>query len=182
MMGKQKRSFIYFMRQIHFWVTLFVMVPIFIVTTSGLVLMVKKQSDWVQPPTQRGSATAPTLSFADILTRVSGVDSLGVSSWKDIDRLDVRPDKGVIKVRTENHRELQMDAATGEILQTAVRRSDVIEAVHDGSFFGKRTKYLVFFTAEILFFLQLLTGIILFIHIIRRRLQQKRNRSAAENA
>jgi hypothetical protein len=37
------------------------------------------------------------------------VPGAGIREWQDIDRLDVRPGKGVVKVRTENHWELQID-------------------------------------------------------------------------
>ena len=31
---------------------------------------------------------------------------------------------------------MQVDLGTGEVLQVAYRRSDLIESIHDGSFFG----------------------------------------------
>ena len=36
--------------------------------------------------------------------------------------------------------EIQIDAATGRVLQVARRRSDLIEALHDGGRFGKAVK------------------------------------------
>lgn len=51
-----------------------------------------------------------------------------------IDRIDVRPQKGVAKVIFENHfNELQIDMATGEIISSQVKTSDIIEKIHDGS-------------------------------------------------
>ena len=64
------------------------------------------------------------------------VDEAGLAQWSDIDRLDVRPEQGVIKVRGKNRWEVQVDAATAEVLHVQYRRSDLIESLHDGSWFG----------------------------------------------
>ena len=41
---------------------------------------------------------------------------------QDIDRLDVRPGKGMLKVRCKNSWEVQIDANSGKVLQVAYRR------------------------------------------------------------
>ncbi len=57
---------------------------------------------------------------------------------ESIDRVDFRPGKSVYKVRSNtNHAEIQVCAVSGKILNTAVRRSDFLEDLHDGSFFGE---------------------------------------------
>ncbi len=164
------------MRKIHFWVSLFVIVPMFLVTTTGLVLMVKKDFAWIQPPTQKGIGKTPTISFQSIIDSVQTVPSYEDVDWKAVDRLDVRPGKGVIKVRMKNRQEIQLDAETGRVLHIAERRSDVIEDMHSGAFFGKWVKYGIFLTAEVLFFIQLLTGIYLFVRPLW--LKNKRKRAA----
>jgi hypothetical protein len=51
-----------------------------------------------------------------------------------IDKLDVRLDKGIIKVLfTKGYWEVQVDGKTGKALSVAQRHSDWIEHVHDGS-------------------------------------------------
>ena len=42
----------------------------------------------------------------------------------------------MVKVWLNNGWEIQVDLNNGTILQTAYRRSDLIESIHDGSFFG----------------------------------------------
>ena len=76
--------------------------PVVIVIVSGILLQVKKEFDWIQPPTQRGTAGVPELSFEQIIDTVSSIPDIGLTRWEDIDRLDVRPGKGVIKVRGTN--------------------------------------------------------------------------------
>ena len=51
-----------------------------------------------------------------------------------IDRIDIRPSKGVAKVLFSNHfTELQIDVASGEILSVSSRVDTIIEKIHDGS-------------------------------------------------
>jgi hypothetical protein len=62
-------------------------------------------------------------------------DSLGSSYASELDRIDIRPDKGIVKfVFTNHYQEIQLDGATGNLLQIHTRRSDFIEDIHDGSF------------------------------------------------
>jgi len=150
-------------RKIHYWGALACALPIFIVLISGLLLQVKKESDWIQPPTSRGSDGAPTLTLPQVLERVKTVPEAGVASWSDIDRLDVRPSKGLIKVRTNNRWEVQLDHASGEILQVAYRRTDLIESLHDGSFFSDTVKLWVFLPAAIILTTLWVTGVHLFL-------------------
>ena len=61
---------------------------------------------------------------------------MNVQCWDDVNRLDVRPGRGVVKAWLMNGYEVQVDLGTGRVLQTAYRRSDLIESIHDGSFFA----------------------------------------------
>jgi len=124
--------------------------------------MVKKQVTWVQPPTIKGVAKVPTLSFEQILQISGTVPEGNIVTWKDIDRLDVRPHKGVVKVRAKNHMEIQIDNKTGKILQIQRRRSDFIESVHDGSYFHKHAKFWIFLPASIILLFLWFTGMYLF--------------------
>ena len=111
-------------RKIHYWASLVIGIPVIIVIVTGIILQVKKEFDWIQPPTQRGTSKELTLSFDQILSVVSTVPTVDLKNWEDINRLDVRPSKGIIKIRGENGWEVQIDSNTGEVLQVAERRSD----------------------------------------------------------
>ena len=167
-------------RLIHRWATVLVALPVLIILVTGLVLQWKKESSWVQPPTQRGTGTAPTLTFDEVLDAARSVPEAAVETWDDVDRLDVRPGKGVVKVRANNRWEVQIDATTGAVLQTAYRRSDLIESIHDGSFFHDAVKLWVFFPAALALTAMWATGIYLFVlPSIARRKRRARQRSAA---
>lgn len=147
----------------HRWGAVILVLPLIIVITSGILLQFKKKSDWIQPPTKTGSRGELTVGFEKILEIARAFPEAGVKSWEDIDRLDVRPARGVVKVRCKNRIELQIDTKTGEVLQVAVRRSDIIESIHDGSFFHPGAKLWVFLPSAVILAGLWGTGIYLFI-------------------
>ena len=123
-------------RKIHYWASFFAALPIVVIVASGLLLQAKKHWTWVQPAEQRGTGTAPRIDFEDVLASVQQIQEMHVRGWEDVNRLDVRPGRGVVKVWLNNGWEVQVDLGTGRVLQTAYRRSDLIETIHDGSVFG----------------------------------------------
>ena len=123
-------------RRIHYWLTAFVAVPLLVVLATGLLLQTKKHWTWVQPEEHRGTGTTPAIDLEGILASVRQAPGVRVRGWEDINRLDVRPARGLVKVLLQSGWEVQVDLGTGRVLQTAYRRSDVIESLHDGSFFA----------------------------------------------
>lgn len=165
-------------RQIHNWGSIIIAIPVSIVLVTGLLLLLKKDIDWIQPSTIRGTETGLSLSFDQILDIASTVPEAGIQSWSDVDRLDVRPGKGMIKVRANNRWEVQIDANIGEVLQVAVRRSDLIENIHDGSFFSDVAKYWIFLPASVVLIGLWITGMILFFQPYVAKSRNKKRRAA----
>ena len=151
-------------RKLHRWFSILVTIPFLIVLLSGLLLQVKKQFEWIQPSTQKGTPWQLSLTFDEILDAAKSVPKAQLHSWKDIDRLDVRPDDGIIKIRGTNNWEIQIDAANGQVLKTAYRRSDTIESLHDGSWFHDKAKLWIFLPSAVLVTFLLLTGLYLFFY------------------
>ncbi len=147
-------------RQTHFWASAVISVPILIVICSGLLLQVKKHWNWVQPVEQWGTGTSPQLDLDGILASVRGVPQLEVAGWEDIHRLDIRPSRGLAKASLHSGWEVQVDLGTGRVLQIAPRRSELIESIHDGSFFaGDLSKLGIFLPTGIMLLLLWLTGL-----------------------
>lgn len=119
----------------------------------------------------RGEAQVPTIGFSRVLEVVRGMPECDVSTWADVDRLDVRPDKGVIKVRCNNRWEVQLDAASGDVLQSAYRRSDLIESIHDGSWFHDKAKLWLFVPVALILLGLWGSGLYLFLlpYLVKRR-------------
>lgn len=105
---------------------------------TGVALAWKKQSDWLQPGTQRGrpGALADWRSLAELeAVAVSAFrQNAGPDADAAVDRMDVRPGKNVVKVRFDHdHYEVQLDGLTAEVLHVGQRNADWIEHLHDGS-------------------------------------------------
>lgn len=167
-------------RKIHRVGAIITALPVLIVIVTGLVLQVKKEFEWIQPGTAKSEAMGMEASFDQVLEAVKTVKEAGVQSWDDIDRLDVRPDKGVIKVRAKNRWEVQLASADAKVLQVAYRRSDFFEELHDGSWFSDGAKLWIFLPSAIIMFLLWLTGIYLWLLPYRVR-RAKRKRALADD-
>ncbi|MEC9060526.1 PepSY domain-containing protein [Alteromonas abrolhosensis] len=175
-------SFRKYSRSIHLWLSLVIFIPVIIVIASGLLLQVKKEFDWIQPPTQKAQNSRPTLSFDNVLNAVRQVPQANLNDWDDIDRLDVRPAKGIIKVRGKNHWEVQLNAQTGDVLQVAYRRTDTIEAIHDGSWFFDGAKLWLFLPAAILLFVLWVTGIVMLITTLKSKYRKNKYQQSFRNS
>lgn len=136
-------------RRVHYWIAAAIATPLIVIASTGSLLQLKKHWTWVQPTEQRGSVKAPVIELSGILEALKKDVRLNVKSWADVKRLDVRPDRGVVKAWLQSDYEAQIDLGTAEILQVAYRRSDWIESIHDGSIFGDTVKLGLFFPAAV---------------------------------
>lgn len=155
-------------RLVHHWGSIIVAIPLVIMTLAGLVLMVKKEISWIQPPTLKGSAPGemPHFTIADLYHKAADASfKIGkvFPVFAALDRVDVKPDKGTVKFITSDGLEVQVDMATGAVLQIAVRQSDWFEKLHDGSLFANWVKFYIFLPAGIILFFLWATGLYLFI-------------------
>ena len=75
--------------------------------SSGIMLQLKKQSNWIQPNVEVTSSSKPIMlqSYLDV---VSTVKEANISSWDDIERIDIRPDKGIAKIKSKINWEIQV--------------------------------------------------------------------------
>lgn len=165
-----------FWRLVHYWGSLLIVIPFGVVVTTGLLLMLKKDIAWIQPPTQTGAVAdvAPSLSLAHLFETAQRIPQLEVDEWTDLKRIDVKVDRGVIMFVSHNNWEAQIDTATNRVLDVAYRRSDIIEALHDGSFVSAEVKRYVFLPSGVVLLLLWLTGTYLFILPQMKRLQKRR--------
>jgi uncharacterized iron-regulated membrane protein len=124
-------------RWLHRKIAIPLLVFFFLVSLSGLLLGLKKNTGLLAP-TQKGVS-------ADMAGWLS-MDSLGkiaLAAYRDsispkggeIDRIDVRPDKGIAKFSFKGggYWGVQLDCTSGKLLLVEKRHSDFIEDLHDGS-------------------------------------------------
>lgn len=133
--AKQLRT----IRKIHRVTGIALFVFFFIMAVSGLLLGWKKNSGGlILPKSSTGISTdlkewLPLDSLHRIACEVLH-DSVSSQLSLELDRIDVRKDKGIVKfIFADHYWGIQLDGATGQTLQINRRDSDVIENIHDGS-------------------------------------------------
>lgn len=111
----------------------------FIVAVTGSLLGWKKNSGGIiMAKSYTGSSTnlKEWLTIDSLYKNACSylTDSISKDLTTEIDRIDIRKDKGMVKfIFTHHFTGLQVDGATGRILQVEKRRADYIEKIHDGS-------------------------------------------------
>lgn len=151
-------------RSTHKWASIVIAIPFLVILVTGILLLVKKEFNYLQPPSEKGLAKVPSVSFDLILKQAKTVEEAKVESWESIERLDVRPSKGIIKIRTQSQWEIQLDAKTAEVLRVAYRRSDTIEQIHDGTYWQKNANLWLSLPVAVCLLLISITGLILFFY------------------
>ncbi|WP_426358159.1 PepSY domain-containing protein [Pseudocolwellia sp. HL-MZ19] len=160
-------------RSTHKWASIIVAIPVLIIIVTGILLLIKKEFSYLQPASQSGVSNVPSIPFDVILQQAKSVEEAQVESWDSIDRLDVRPSKGIIKIRTNSQWEIQLDSETAEILHVAYRRSDTIEQIHDGTYWQKNANLWLSLPVAITLLLISLTGLFLFFYPYYKRFQKR---------
>jgi len=124
--------------EMHKWIGIVLSLILINVSVTGLLLLEKKQHEWIQPATRKGQegTTAELITMQQVFDAVLDCNHPDFADVEAIDRVDFRPGKRVHKVRSKTHNaEIQVDAVTGDVLSVATRRSDMIEQLHHGSLF-----------------------------------------------
>ncbi len=126
-------------RKLHRLTGTFLFAFFFVVAVSGLLLGWKKHTgDLLLAETRNGTSVnqAEWLPLSEVSAKAQAYlrDSVSAELSTEIDRIDVRPGKGIAKILfTGHYQSLQVDLATGQIVNHETRRSDFIEHIHDGS-------------------------------------------------
>ncbi len=151
-----------FVRQFHRYGAILVALPFLLVICTGILLLLKKEVAWIQPPSAKGTAKVPSISWEALLEAVRSRPEARMESWDDIQRLDIQPKRGIIKVQGKSSWEVQVDFQTGKVLAAQYRRSDLIESLHDGSWFHDWAKLGLFLPCGLIVLGLWMTGIYLF--------------------
>lgn len=122
----------------HRFLGLVLLLFILISSITGILLAWKKNVDTLQPPTQKGiSKDLSTWKSMDEIAEVAQHEltkRFPEEKHNTVDRIDVRPSKGIAKVLFENNSwEVQVDGTSGAVKSIGKRHADWIEKLHDGS-------------------------------------------------
>lgn len=155
-------------RKVHRQIAIVLFVFFLIISATGLLLGWKKNSfGLILPPTSKGvsSDLKTWLPFDSLQSIAINAlhDSISPTLSGDLERIDARPSKGIVKfVFADDYWEVQLDGTNGEVLQITRRRSDIIENIHDGTildvlFNTKNDQFKLIYTTIMGFALLMLT-------------------------
>ena len=104
-----------------------------LIGVTSILLAWKKKVELL-PPTQKTQIEDGTWILPSEMVRIGEEEMRKLGRDPEVDRIDIRPDKGIAKVTFKTHfSEVQVDGYSGEVLSISTRHSDWIEKLHDGS-------------------------------------------------
>lgn len=170
------------LRALHRWAGLLASLFLLVISSTGFLLATKGSLGWVRPPTQQGTPVEGIEELVSLAIAAEAAFALGLPGLQtvdDIDRMDYRPGDNILKVVSKrNYHEVQVDMATGKVVQVAKRVDQLAEDIHDLSYFADSLHaYVLPVVALFLFFLGA-TGIVIFFVPIARRHRYRRQSRA----
>ena len=126
------------MSNIHLWAGVMITVLVVVVAITGVMLNHKRLFGFQpDPPAAARTGLEGAMSMRELVSAArSAIDKQAVAAG--IDRLDVRPDKGLMKVRFEDRLTTEVTVAihTGKVLSVGERDDVFLEKLHSGEIFG----------------------------------------------
>ena len=122
----------------HLWVGVIFTVALLSISITGILLN-HKRALGLMPDVKNTSASLFTnaLPLAELALRARAAAGPVVGNT-EIDRMDVRPDKGLVKVRFSDNAstEVTLDIFSGKSLHVGIRGDVFLEKLHSGETFG----------------------------------------------
>lgn len=141
---KRQARLIRVSRKVHRYTGLALALFFFTIGVTGLLLGWKKQAVLLPPTSKGASAVAAEWLPVDSLTQQAHVylqQAAGSDLSLQLDRIDIRPDKGIAKyIYADHYWEVQVDCSNAALLSVGKRNSDFIEHLHDFSLFDRELK------------------------------------------
>ena len=138
--------------------------PLLLIILTGITLQFRNVFPIIQPPTivaEKKSDDVELLAVQKIHNIVTHRDQ------STIDQIIYRPSKNSYAVRFTSGREIQLHAQTGEILSDEMRYTGWLIELHQGSFAGKFSQYLLFPLTALGLLFVLISGVLLFFKLKR---------------
>ncbi len=161
------------LRNLHKLIGLFACLFLCALSLTGFFLAMKSRFGWIRPEAQSGTEYASTAELAPIHVVLDAAFSAGfeeVKTVEDIDRLELHAEDRIWKVLSkENYREIQIDGVTGEILSRGQRNDQLLEQLHDFSFFSDTLHDWVLPLIAFALFILSLSGVIMYLVPVFRR-------------
>lgn len=135
----------------HLWLGVIISGLLIVICITGILLNHKRGLGLMPDVSHSASGEfAEALSMAE-LVRLAG-EAAPAAAAAGVDRLDVRPRSGLMKVRFRDDvvTEVSLDIHTGSVLDIGQRNDVFLEKLHSGEIFGDRWVLLSDFAAVVL--------------------------------
>jgi hypothetical protein len=159
---------------VHLWLGVIFTIALIVIAVTGVLLNHKRglglMPDVAHKTDQPFAAALPLSRLAEIamdtIARAAGTAGEAaqgegaLNAGADVDRMDVRPRDGFVKVRMRDasSTEVTVDLATGRVLHVGPRGDVFLEKLHSGEIFGGLRWVLLSDAAAIALVITLLTG------------------------
>jgi len=116
-------------RRLHRIIALIILLPLIIVSVTGVVLLLRNQFEYLQPSVVKSEP----VEGSQLLTFESITEEFGKDK---IEQIIYRPQKNSMVVRLSDDTEVQIHPQTGDVLKSAKRRTNFLIELHQGSWMG----------------------------------------------
>lgn len=153
-----------------------------VIAATGFLLATKDVFPWIRPSEAKASNVEGLNEVISVEQAARAAFALGIPELQrreDIDRIDYRPKSNIFKVLSKRgYHEVQVDGATGRVVQRAFRLDQFTEDIHDLSIVGTAIRrYWLPLVAVLLFGLGV-SGVCIFTVPLVRRARFRRQRGA----
>lgn len=161
----------------HLWLGVIFTAALIVISATGILLNHKRglglMPDVPHEPSAPFTGSLPLDSLAAIALRAVAPPNAEPLTLGDVDRMDVRPRDGFVKVRMRDasSTEVTVDVATGKVLHIGPRGDVFLEKLHSGEVFGGRG-ILLSDAASVVIVITIITGYWLWLTPKRRRFRE----------
>ena len=135
----RSRSWGWWMFHAHLWLGVVTTGLVLLISVTGVLLNHKRPLGLMPDvPNEPSGALAQSLPVAE-LARLAGRAVAPSIAAAGVDRMDVRPGDGLVKVRFDDPavHEVTVDLASGRVLHVGERNDVFLEKLHSGEIFGE---------------------------------------------
>ncbi len=140
-------------RALHRKLSLYTFIPLGIILVTGIILQLRNQFEWIQPTLVETKADQSPLIAPDVL-----IQKLNLNE-KEIEQIIYKPSKNNASLRLKSGEEIQLNAQTGEVLKRAMRRTNLLIDIHQGSILGPIGQYGIYLLTALGMIILYITGI-----------------------
>lgn len=135
---ERRRTLARLMFDLHLWMGVLATGVLLLVSATGILLNHKRPLGLMPDvPHEPGGAFESALPLAELARRAGEAVGPAVAG-AGVDRMDVRPGDGLVKVRFDDREvtEATVDLASGRVVHVGARNDVFLEKLHTGEIFG----------------------------------------------